>query len=863
MSSRETMVASIPDIRDDNITEALRAIKNVLQVREGHIGDVLDQNVTIRDLKDLQIVVPGGVTTLTGGSKIPVRIPLPDDSYDPTKDFTTPPAPTGLTITSGMTSIYLSWDGASMRNFAYAEIWRGSVDVLGSAIRIATTITSQYADPVGRTSQTYYYWIRFVSEADVAGPYNGTAGTIGGTGLVGGVDLSPLIITADKIASGAIDLGGAKITGLLANANMAVITDPTKIADALISNTKLAELAVTAGKIASGAITLTKFASGLEPISIVASLPSTKSTETVVYNGKLYRWNGSAYTAAVASSDISGTISDAQVAGLSASKITGQLSNSQIADLSAAKLTGQITNTQISDDAISTPKLAAGAITSAKIAANTIVAGNIAAGAITATEIAAGTITSAKIAAGTIQASNIAAGTITGSLIAANTITGSNIVADTITAAQIAAGAIGASEIAAGAITAGKIATGSIIANDGVIANGAITNALIANAAIGSAQIADAAITSAKIGSLAVGNAAIQNGAITNAKIGDMAADKITTGTLTAAIGISSGYIYGGMSPNGNPLGSAQTGTGYFLGAYGGVNQFFIGSPTKNLVWNGSELTVKGVIYASAGSFTGSIYADSGYFRGSVNTGDYTGYGWPGATGQGAHLSSSGLLVGNANTGKYFQVTADGNVYAPGFSIVNGAASFTGAVTATSGSFSGNISANTFTTNSGRFTVYADGSVIADLIEVRRRNVVQTGTVTPTEIVSGGFAQDYGEGSPGFVNYPPGTFFTVNIGQFVLSDVYDSNFAGSTYNQPYKVQCNMSGPNLPNWTGSFGNTIQLTVFGEPSVVRTYSNAQNFPDDWRVVIKFSVMVKLISGSFDSFTIPAFTWALYKI
>lgn len=610
--SRETKVAQIPDVRDDNVTEVLRAIKNVIQVREGHIGDELDQNATFRDLVDMNLMKTGGFSFLGNGSKIPI-IPIGTfaDGYDPYTDYTIPPAPSGLTITSGMTSIYLQWDGAPIRNLSSAEIWRASINSLGAAIRIATTAANVYADPVGRTSQVYYYWIRFVSQANVTGPYNSTNGTVGGTGLVGGVDLSPLIITAEKIASGAIDLGGTKVTGLLANANMAVISDPTKIADYIISNTKLADLAVTAQKIASGAVTLTKFASGIEPVSIATgSLPTVKSTEALVFGGKLYRWNGSAYTTAVASADISGTIADAQIAGLAASKVTGQLTNAQIADLATAKLTGQITNTQISDDAISTPKLAAGAITSAKIAANTIVAGNIAAGTITGTEISAGTITGAKIAAGTIQASNIAASTITGGLIAANTITAGNIAADTITAAQIAAGAISASELAAGAVTAGKIATGTIIANDGVIANGAITNALIANAAIGSAQIADAAITSAKIGNLAVGNAAIQNAAITNAKIGDMAADKITTGSLTAAIGITTGAISGGVN-TGNAFGSAGFGTGFFLGLDSSVYKFRVGSFSKNITWDGSDLIVFGNISATTATFRGLTITDA------------------------------------------------------------------------------------------------------------------------------------------------------------------------------------------------------------------------------------------------------------
>ncbi len=52
-------------------------------------------------------------------------------------------------------------------------------------------------------------------------------------------------------------------------------------------------------------------------------------------------------------------------------------------------------------------------------------------------------------------------------------------------------------------------------------------------------------------------------------------------------------------------------------------------------------------------------------------------YGWP-ASGGGFHLSSSGLLLGNFNTGSYFQVSAAGAVTAPGFSISGGSATFSG-----------------------------------------------------------------------------------------------------------------------------------------------------------------------------------------
>lgn len=138
---------------------------------------------------------------------------------------------------------------------------------------------------------------------------------------------------------------------------------------------------VAAGWSDSIPVVTANFASTIEPVSLVTSVPGLLVTQ-VIYNttdGKLYRWNGSAYTAAVAVVD----------------------------------LTGQITTTQITDGAISTPKIATGAVTANEIAANTITADKLVANSITAGQIAAGAIGATQIAAGTITATEIAAGTIT------------------------------------------------------------------------------------------------------------------------------------------------------------------------------------------------------------------------------------------------------------------------------------------------------------------------------------------------------------------------------------------------------------------------------------------------------------------
>ncbi len=186
---------------------------------------------------------------------------------------------------------------------------------------------------------------------------------------------------------------------------------------------------------------------------IVSDLPTVTLFEgRVVYrttDDKLYRYTGSAWTAAVPAFDISGQLADAQIAALAASKITGQLSDGQVAALAAAKLTGQITATQITDGAISTPKLAAGSITTAKLAA----------GAVTANEVASNAVTAAKIAAGAVEAAKLAADSVTAGKIAANAVTAGTIATDAVTAGTIAANAVTSDKINAGAITTTKLAS--------------------------------------------------------------------------------------------------------------------------------------------------------------------------------------------------------------------------------------------------------------------------------------------------------------------------------------------------------------------------------------------------------------------
>lgn len=389
-------------------------------------------------------------------------------------------------------------------------------------------------------------------------------------------------------------------------------------------------------------VSITEFASGIEPVALGTTLPTVAgyTGSTIFYNttdGKLYRLIGGAWLATVPAGDLTGQLNDSQLASISAAKIAGTLSDTQLAAISASKVSGQLSDAQINAIAaakitgqVSTAQIAAASVTASQIAANTIVAGNIAANAITTAAISAGAITAAKIAANTITAGQIAAATITGTQIAASTLTAANIFAGSITTASIAAGAITTATLAAGAVTAANIAANTITA--GQIAAGAITATQIAAGAITATQIASGTITATQIAASTITAAQIAAGTITASQIAaySITADRITATSLSA-ISATLGYISSG------DIASA-------------------------------------VLHGGSGFPTG-------------------GFAWPTNGGTGFHLSGSGLLLGNPNLGKYFQVTDQGDIYAPNFNIIAGSARFNGNISGSSGTFSGLLTA--------------------------------------------------------------------------------------------------------------------------------------------------------------------------
>lgn len=200
-------------------------------------------------------------------------------------------------------------------------------------------------------------------------------------------------------------------------------------------------------------------------------------------------------------------------------------------------------------------------------------------------------------------------------------------------------------------------------------------------------------MNSAVVKDATIKNAMIENGTIQSAKIASLTVDKI-----------ASGYLQ---------VGNYMASSGYQAGATGWA------------IWgNGNsefnQITVRGTVYATAGQVGGVRISGGG-----LASGAFTGFAWPAYGGSGFFLGPSGLLLGNNNGGAngWIHLNQDGSMYAPGFSLAGGNARFYG-----SGSFSGDLVANTFSTIGGRFTADSSGRVVADRVDIRRRDVMATGS---------------------------------------------------------------------------------------------------------------------------------------
>ena len=266
----------IPTVNSPNFQQQVR---EALSTYLGTRGDKLDRGVTVRDLVDAGLVELNAGYLVGSGGKAPIKGPAPGiggGNGEPVEpDLTPPPMPTGVDVTATFNNLIIEHDlptytqgHGHARTRVYGAQWVSGPLPTFSSAQLITEFTGTIFSHPTTLGTTWHIWLKWVTVDGIESsvPAGGTNGIARTTGKVGNSDLGPLIVEAANLANGA----------------------------------------VSAAKLAAQAVDLTKFANGIEPVTIVTSVPGTFSTRTIVNTAdwKIYRWNGTAYTKDVDGADI-------------------------------------------------------------------------------------------------------------------------------------------------------------------------------------------------------------------------------------------------------------------------------------------------------------------------------------------------------------------------------------------------------------------------------------------------------------------------------------------------------------------------------------------------------------------------------
>lgn len=170
----------IPATAGPELARYLEALQEAIDIRLGRRGDQRDRAVTLREL-----IESGLAYDLKANPFDPNNIGATNIGFAPLNEvpnLDVPPQPTGFEVEGAYSQVNMTWDFPLYQNHAHTEIWRHSTDSIGDAQLIGIQVGRGFVDPIG-SGQTRYYWIRHVSQLDVKGPFNATAGTVGQTAL--------------------------------------------------------------------------------------------------------------------------------------------------------------------------------------------------------------------------------------------------------------------------------------------------------------------------------------------------------------------------------------------------------------------------------------------------------------------------------------------------------------------------------------------------------------------------------------------------------------------------------------------------------------------------------------------------------
>lgn len=214
MATKGTKVPALKNIpakTDPELRATLNSMKEAQEVRLGRRGDPRDRAITLRELIDSGLAIELRNNPFDPNAGVGALDFIPNV---PGGNLAVPPAPTGLEASGAFTEIIVSWNDAQYGNHAYTEVWRSRNDDVGGATLVTTTNSFIITDVVGY-NQEYYYWVRFVSTSDVAGPFNKTNG-------VKATTLEDIAAVMEQLSEELSNLPGyTALTTLITNADVA------------------------------------------------------------------------------------------------------------------------------------------------------------------------------------------------------------------------------------------------------------------------------------------------------------------------------------------------------------------------------------------------------------------------------------------------------------------------------------------------------------------------------------------------------------------------------------------------------------------------------------------------------------------
>lgn len=324
--------------------------------------------------------------------------------------------------------------------------------------------------------------------------------------------------------------------------------------------------------------------------------------------------------------------------------------------------------------------------------------------------------------------------------------------------------------------------------------------------------------------------AAIQTEATARVSGDQALASQVTTVQTTLNGNVASGQVglvtkiedLNGTVSNIGALYTAKVGVNGLIGGFGvyndgttveagfDVDRFWIGRTSSNR--RKPFIIDGGIVYIDEGAINkltfnklrdtaGNFIVENGRVKADylnvleIMGGVYTGYAWPPTNqGTGFYLGPNGFLMGNRQANKYFQITAEGNVYSPGFNIVDGVLQFGGDVIGT-GALK-NESVNIFK--------LARGAALSDFLRVYKgatSPVINVGKWMPLQLDTSALNNKLGA-----VDY----------------DAYRVNLPAGTYFYELIVPVATAGPNMAVNGSSGANANVFTAIVENLVQRTSS-----------------------------------------